>query len=106
MSHLHFWSVPAHAVCKRYRDGPLLNPHKDRGEALTVVQRYRGPEGAGPDAPMFADLGILGSSGLVMQDLDPNPPDLSEGGKQKWHPQLGGVRQDNLPALVRLLEDE
>ena len=42
---------------------------------LFVVQRYRGQEGAAPDASVFATLGSNGVNGFVMQDLDANPLD-------------------------------
>jgi feruloyl esterase len=46
--------------------------------ALFVAQRYRGQEGAAPDAPVFSTLGSIGVNGIAMQDLDANPLDFSE----------------------------
>ena len=46
------------------------------GGGLFAGQRYRGQEGAGPDAPLLTNLGTLGVVGFVMQDLDANPLDL------------------------------
>ncbi len=43
--------------------------------ALFVGQRYRGQEGAAPDAPAFSTLGSNGVNGIVMQDLNANPLD-------------------------------
>jgi hypothetical protein len=43
--------------------------------ALFVGQRYRGQEGAAPDAPVFSTLGSNGVNGIVMQDLNANPLD-------------------------------
>lgn len=42
---------------------------------LFVAQRYRGQEGAAPDAPVFSTLGSIGVNGFVMQDLAANPLD-------------------------------
>jgi hypothetical protein len=46
--------------------------------ALFVAQRYRGQEGAPPDAPVFSTLGSIGVNGIAMQDLDANPLDFAE----------------------------
>jgi hypothetical protein len=46
--------------------------------ALFVAQRYRGQEGAPPDAPVFSTLGSIGVNGFVMQDLNANPLDFAE----------------------------
>jgi feruloyl esterase len=43
--------------------------------------RYRGQEGAGADASMHTHLGILGVTGMLMQDLSANPLDYVEGGQ-------------------------
>jgi hypothetical protein len=43
--------------------------------ALFVAQRFRGQEGAAPDAPPFSTLGSIGVNGFVMQDLNANPLD-------------------------------
>lgn len=45
---------------------------------LFTGMRYRGQEGAGADAPVFATLGTNGVYGFFMQDLEGNPLDFSE----------------------------
>ncbi|HEX5399449.1 MAG TPA: tannase/feruloyl esterase family alpha/beta hydrolase [Verrucomicrobiae bacterium] len=50
------------------------------GSGLIVDQRFRGQEGAGPNAPMHSHLGILGVTGFLMQNLSANPLDYVEGG--------------------------
>lgn len=51
------------------------------GSGLLVPARYRGQEGAAPDAPMHSHLGVLGVTGFLMKDLAANPLDYVEGGK-------------------------
>jgi hypothetical protein len=50
------------------------------GAGLIVGTRFRGQEGAAPDAPMFTHLGVLGITGFLMGDLNANPLDYVEGG--------------------------
>ena len=50
------------------------------GSGLIADQRFRGQEGAGPNAPMHSHLGILGVTGFLMQNLAANPLDYVEGG--------------------------
>ncbi len=50
------------------------------GSGLIERARYAGQEGAAPDAPMHAHLGVLGVTGFLMQDLAANPLDYVEGG--------------------------
>jgi len=50
------------------------------GSGLISNVRFRGQEGAGPDARMHSHLGILGVTGFLMQDLEANPLDYEEGG--------------------------
>ena len=50
------------------------------GSGLILPMRFRGQEGAGPNAPMHSHLGILGVTGFLMQDLSANPLDYVEGG--------------------------
>ncbi len=50
------------------------------GSGLIADQRYRGQEGAGPNAPIHSHLGILGVTGFLMQNLSANPLDYVEGG--------------------------
>jgi pimeloyl-ACP methyl ester carboxylesterase len=51
------------------------------GSGLLVNARYRGQEGAAPEAPAHTHLGIAGVTGFLMQDLSANPLDYVEGGK-------------------------
>lgn len=50
------------------------------GSGLILPTRFRGQEGAAPDAPMHAHLGVLGVTGFLMQSLSANPLDYVEGG--------------------------
>jgi feruloyl esterase len=50
------------------------------GSGLILGSRFRGQEGAAPDAPMHGHLGILGVTGFLMKNLDANPLDYVEGG--------------------------
>lgn len=50
------------------------------GSGLIVPVRYRGQEGAAPDAPMHSHLGVLGVTGFLMRDVNANPLDYVEGG--------------------------
>jgi feruloyl esterase len=50
------------------------------GSGLIVTTRYRGQEGAAPNAPLFTHLGILGATGFTMKDLTANSLDYVEGG--------------------------
>jgi feruloyl esterase len=56
---------------------PTMDPG---GSGLLVPARYRGQEGAAPDAPVHSHLGIVGVTGFLMQDLTANPLDYVEGG--------------------------
>jgi feruloyl esterase len=78
-------------VYSRYRFAtPLANgvktfgmwvPNTDpSGSGLIVDARFRGQEGAAPDAPMHSHLGVLGVTGFLMRDLSANPLDYVEGG--------------------------
>lgn len=75
----------------RYRfASPLANgvrtfgmwvPNTDpSGSGLILPARFRGQEGAAPDAPMHSHLGVLGVTGFLMQNLGANPLDYVEGG--------------------------
>jgi len=50
------------------------------GSGLILPTRYRGQEGAAPDAPMHTHLGVLGVTGFLMKDVNANPLDYVEGG--------------------------
>ena len=51
------------------------------GSGLILPVRFRGQEGAAPDAPMHRHLGVIGVTGFLMQDPAANPLDYVEGGK-------------------------
>jgi feruloyl esterase len=66
----------------------MWTPNTDpSGSGLIVPARYRGQEGADDNAPMHSQLGILGVTGFLMQNLNANPLDYVEGGA------LGGRRR-------------
>lgn len=50
------------------------------GSGLIADTRFRGQEGAAPDAPVHSHLGVLGVTGFLMQDVRANPLDYVEGG--------------------------
>jgi len=50
-------------------------------QGLLAGSRFRGQEGAAPDAPLFAHMGSLGVSGFLLKDLKANSLDYVEGGK-------------------------
>jgi feruloyl esterase len=50
------------------------------GSGLIADTRFRGQDGAAPDAPMHTHLGILGVTGFLMKNLAANPLDYVEGG--------------------------
>ena len=52
------------------------------GSGLILGARFRGQEGAPPDAPMHSHLGVLGVTGFLMQNLAANPLDYVEGGQR------------------------
>lgn len=47
---------------------------------LIANTRYKGQEGAADNAPVFRHLGILGTTGFLMQDIKANALDYEEGG--------------------------
>ena len=51
------------------------------GSGLIADVRFRGQEGAQPDAPVHAHLGVLGVTGFLMRDPPANPLDYEEGGR-------------------------
>lgn len=67
---------------------PLANRVKSFGMWLPNIEpdafgtitgtRYKGQEGAGDDAPVHASLGVIGVTGILMQDLSANPLDYAE----------------------------
>jgi hypothetical protein len=60
----------------------MLVPNMDpSGSGLIAQTRFRGQEGADDNASMFSNLGILGVTGFLMQNLNANPLDYVEGGR-------------------------
>ncbi len=51
------------------------------GFGMITDTRYKGQDGAPENAPLYTNLGILGVTGFLMQDLTANPLDYVEGGK-------------------------
>jgi hypothetical protein len=56
---------------------PTTEPN---GTSLALATRYRGQEGAAPDAPMSSGQGILGVTGFLLGNVTANPLDYVEGG--------------------------
>jgi pimeloyl-ACP methyl ester carboxylesterase len=56
---------------------PNTNPS---GSGLISDVRFKGQEGAAPDAPVHFHLGVLGVTGFLMRDVQANPLDYVEGG--------------------------
>jgi feruloyl esterase len=70
------------------------------GSGLLVNARFRGQEGAAPDAPMHSHMGVVGVTGFLMQDLAANPLDYVEGGKwNKRREELSGWLDSTNPDL-------
>src|SRR3954471_11287545 len=68
-------------LANRVRDFGMWTPNTDpSGSGLILPARFRGQEGAAPDAPMHAHLGVLGVTGFLMKDVNANPLDYVEGG--------------------------
>lgn len=44
-------------------------------------QRFKGQEGAAPDAPVYRKIGALGITGFILKNLSANPLDYEEGGE-------------------------
>jgi feruloyl esterase len=63
------------------------------GSGLIADVRFRGQEGAQPDAPVHAHLGVLGVTGFLMRDVSVNPLDYEEGGR--WN-----RRREELSAIL------
>lgn len=70
------------------------------GSGLLVNARFRGQEGAAPDAAIHSHLGVLGVTGFLMGDLNANPLDYVEGGKwNKRREELSGWLDSTNPDL-------
>lgn len=58
---------------------------------LIANTRYKGQEGAAENAQVFRHLGILGTTGFLMQDINANALDFVEGGQwQKRREEISG----------------
>ncbi len=55
----------------------LPNTEPDAFGTITGT-RYKGQEGAGEDVPVHTSLGVLGVTGILMQDVSANPLDYTE----------------------------
>jgi hypothetical protein len=76
-SRYRFSTSLAHGV----RTFGMWVPNTDpSGSGLIADQRFKGQEGAAPDAPTHAHLGVLGVTGFLMRNLSANPLDYVEGG--------------------------
>src|SRR5262245_20440317 len=76
-SHYRFATPLADGV----REFGMWVPNTDpSGSGLILPARFRGQEGAAPDAPMHSHLGVLGVTGFLMKDVKANPLDYVEGG--------------------------
>src|SRR5580704_7374380 len=51
------------------------------GSGLIANTRFKGQEGATPEAAAYSSLGILGVTAFLMGDVQANPLDYVEGGK-------------------------
>jgi hypothetical protein len=94
------FAVPlAHGV----RSFGMWLPNTDpSGSGLISDARFRGQEGAAPDAPMHTHLGGLGVTGFLMRDLKANPLDYVEGGSlQGRRQQLSEWLDSTSPNLTR-----
>ena len=102
-----------HLVYSRYRYAtPLAHgvrtfgmwlPNTDpSGSGLIADGRFRGQEGAPPDAPVHSHLGVLGVTGFLMRDLSANPLDYEEGGRwNRRREELSAVLDSTDPDLRR-----
>jgi feruloyl esterase len=98
-------------VYSRYRFAtPLANnvrtfgmwvPNTDpSGSGLIVDTRFKGQEGAAPDAPLHTHLGVLGVTGFLMRDLFANPLDYQEGGPlNRRREELSAILDSTTPDL-------
>jgi len=86
--------VPGGAPGGRGGIAPMAPPG-----ALFVGQRYRGQEGAAPDAPVFATLGSNGVTGFMLQDVDGNPLDFDSARERDRREQVAGWLDSTDPDL-------
>lgn len=96
-SRYRFATPLAHGV----RTFGMWVPNTDpSGSGLIANTRFRGQEGAAPDAPVHGHLGVLGVTGFLMQDLSANPLDYEEGGRfNRRREELSAVLDSTDPDL-------
>jgi feruloyl esterase len=96
-SRYRFATALAHGV----RTFGMWVPNTDpSGSGLIVETRFRGQEGAAPEAPMHGHLGVLGVTGFLMRDLAANPLDYEEGGRwNRRREELSAVLDSTNPDL-------
>ena len=75
------------------------------GSGLIMNERFKGQEGAAPDARNHTHLGVLGVTGFLMKDITANPLDYVEGGsfnkrREEISPWLDSTNPD-LSAFAR-----
>jgi feruloyl esterase len=71
------------------------------GSGLLANARVRGQEGAGPDAPLFAHIGVAGVTGGFMRDLSANPLDYTESAAMiRRHQELSQIVDSTNPDLT------
>jgi tannase/feruloyl esterase len=71
------------------------------GSGLIAATRFRGQEGAPPDAPLHAHLGVLGVIGFLMRDVTANPLDFTESAFADRRRQLSEWLDSTDPDLSR-----
>jgi feruloyl esterase len=70
------------------------------GSGLIASTRFRGQEGAAPDAPTHSHLGNLGVLGFLMKDLSATPLDYVEGGAfDRRRQELSAILDSTSPDL-------
>jgi feruloyl esterase len=78
---------------------PNIDPS---GSGLIAPTRFKGQEGAAPDAPPHRHLGVLGVTGFLMRDLAANPIDYTEGGAlNRRREELSAILDSTDPDLSR-----
>ena len=94
-----FASTLAHGV----RTFGMWVPNSDpSGSGLIADARFKGQEGAPPDAAVHGHLGVLGVTGFLMRDLSANPLDYEEGGRwNRRREELSAVLDSTNPDLRR-----
>jgi hypothetical protein len=98
-SRYRFATPLAHGV----RTFGMWVPNTDpAGSGLIADARFRGQEGAAPDASMHSHLGALGVTGFLMRDISANPLEYQEGGPlNRRREELSAVLDATDPDLRR-----